>query len=144
MKHISRSTLDRDVVGAALAIFEEALALELYLDHWHAIVITTDGDVRTAENITRSLSREEFYGRVPHNLTIAIPTATLDFSTLDPADRAARSAKVEAHNWYYGTSEEALGVNWIVTEWLDKGNCPRFIPVAMPVRASESSTVAEL
>jgi hypothetical protein len=121
----SRTDLDRDIVAAAIPLFREALALELYLDHWHAVVITPTGASDRVEQITRKISREEYFDRPPHPLSICVPAQALDFSQLDEADRASRRPDIEARKWYFGSEDRyPEGAVILVNRWVDCGNCP--------------------
>ena len=124
MHILSRNHLDRAIVSAAIPFFREALDLEIYLDHCFAVVVSLKGQAQRAEMITRHVSREEYFNRPPHDLTIWIRNNILDYSTLDQFDRKGRQPDVEARNWYYGCDTIQEGAVVQVNRWIDEGNAP--------------------
>jgi hypothetical protein len=72
----------------------------------------------------RHVSREEYFSRPPHDLTIWIPNKALDFSAFELRERKARRPDVEARNWYYGSDATPEGAVVQVNRWIDAGNCP--------------------
>ena len=122
MPILSRNLLDRAVINVAAKIFNEALDLTIYLDHYHAITLTSKGKAQRFEDLSRKLSGAEYFNRPPHDLTIHLPSEVLDYSGLNPEDRMTRKSLIEARKWYFG-SEDAAGAVAEVTRWIDEGNC---------------------